>query len=190
MAKTFDEIDPKLSRWIDQQHMFFVSTAPSGADGTINLSPKGMTGTFAVLGPRRFGYLDYTGSGTETIAHLRQNGRIVIMFCAFDGPPRIVRLHGRGRVVLTGDADFAPLRGQFAKARTLGQRSIIVVDLDRISDSCGYSVPLMDFRGDRDVLDRDQERRDDGYFPRYWQQKNSVSIDGLPGMPDPAPPLS
>ena len=182
MGKVFDEIDDKLAGWISQQHLFFVGTAPAGG-GSINVSPKGMGGTFAVLGPTRVGYLDYTGSGTETIAHLRQNGRIVLMFCAFDGPPRIVRLHGTGRAVLAGDDEFPALRTSFGKNRALGQRSIIVVELTRISDSCGYAVPLMDFRGDRDVLDRDQSRRDEDYFPRYWQQKNALSIDGIPGVP-------
>jgi hypothetical protein len=128
-------------------------------------------------------YLDYTGSGAETIAHLRDNGRIVLMFCAFEGSPKIVRLHGQGRVVLVGDPEFDELRAAFGKDRTLGQRSIIVADLTRISDSCGWSLPLMEFRADRDVLDKEQSRRDEDYFPRYWQQKNAESIDGLPGVP-------
>jgi len=183
MGKVFDEIDDKLTGWIARQHMFFVGTAPAGGDGSVNVSPKGMAGTFAVLGPRRVGYLDYTGSGTETIAHLRENGRIVLMFCAFDGPPKIVRLHGTGRVVLAGDPEFAELRARFGKNRTVGQRSIIVADLTRISDSCGYSVPLMGFQGDRDVLDREQLRRDEDYFPEYWRTKNAASIDGIPGVP-------
>jgi hypothetical protein len=107
----------------------------------------------------------------------------VLMFCAFDGPPKIVRLHGRGRVVLPGDEEFTTLRPRFAKDRELGQRSIIVVDVERVSDSCGYSVPVMDFRGDRAVLDRSHERRDQDYFDQYWRTKNARSIDGLPGVP-------
>lgn len=182
MGQVFAEIDGKLHAWIDRQSMFFVGTAPSGADGSINVSPKGMAGTFAVLEPTRVGYLDYTGSGAETIAHLRDNGRIVIMFCAFDGPPRIVRLHGRGRAVLATDPEFAALRRHFGKARTSGQRSIILVELTRISDSCGWSVPLLDFRADRDILDVAQERRSDEHFHRYWAEKNAVSIDGLPAL--------
>jgi len=186
MAQVFTEIDGKLRAWIDRQPVFFVGTAPSGADGSVNVSPKGMAGTFAVLGPARVGYLDYTGSGAETIAHLRDNGRIVIMFCAFDGPPKIVRLHGRGRVVRADDPEFADLREHFAKDRTIGQRSIVVVELSRISDSCGFSVPLLDFRSDRDVLDRVQERsgheHGDGYFRDYWARKNAASIDGLPAL--------
>ena len=183
MSNVFDEIDDKLARWILRQHMFFVGTAPAGAEGSINVSPKGMDGTFAVLGPQRVGYLDYTGSGTETIAHVRENGRIVVMFCAFEGPPKIVRLHGTGRVVLTTDPEFAELREAFGKAREVGQRSIIVVDLSRISDSCGYSVPLMDFREDRDTLDRVQLHNGEAYYPRYWSQHNAVSIDGIQGVP-------
>jgi len=183
MGKVFQEIDGKLADWISRQHMFFVGTAPAGDGGSINVSPKGMAGTFAVLGPRRVAYLDYTGSGAETIAHLRDNGRIVLMFCAFEGSPKIVRLHGQGRAVLVGDPEFDELRAAFGKDRTLGQRSIIVADLTRISDSCGWSLPLMDFRADRDVLDEEQSGRDEDYFPRYWQQKNAESIDGLPGVP-------
>ncbi|MGD3997124.1 pyridoxamine 5'-phosphate oxidase family protein, partial [Xanthomonas citri pv. citri] len=140
-------------------------------------------GTFAVLGPRRVGYLDYTGSGAETIAHLRDNGRIVIMFCAFEGPPKIVRLHGSARAIVPDDPGFSEIRQAFGKDRTAGQRSIIVADLDRISDSCGYSLPLMDFREDRDVLDRAQERRDESYFDDYRRKHNSASIDGLPALP-------
>jgi hypothetical protein len=183
MAKIFEEIDDKLAEWIRRQHIFFVGTAPVGADGKVNVSPKGMGGTFSILGPRTVAYLDYTGSGAETIAHLRENARIVIMFCAFDGPPKIVRLHGYGRVVLPADAEFAELRQHFDKDRTLGQRSIIVADLHRISDSCGYSLPLMDFREDRDILDKSQERRDEDYFQEYQRKHNTVSIDGLPGVP-------
>ncbi len=182
MASVYEEIDDKLAEWINRQHVFFVGTAPSGNDGSVNVSPKGMSGTFAVLGPRTVGYLDYTGSGAETIAHLRDNGRIVIMFCAFDGPPKIVRLHGRGRVVLPDHPEFAADRIHFAKDRTQGQRSIVVVDLDRISDSCGLALPLMDFRADRDVLDKSQSRRDEAYFAQYRHQHNTTSIDGLPAL--------
>ena len=190
MGQVFAEIDDKLRAWIDRQlrawidrqSVFFVGTAPSGADGSINVSPKGMAGTFAVLGPTRVGYLDYTGSGAETIAHLRDNGRIVVMFCAFDGPPRIVRLHGRGRAVPATDPEFEVLRGHFGKSRTSGQRSIIVVELSRIADSCGWSVPQLEFRADRDLLDRAQERHADEHFRDYWAEKNAVSIDGLPAL--------
>lgn len=163
-----------------RQPVFFVGTAPLGADGHVNVSPKGMAGTFAVLGPRRVAYRDYSGSGAETVAHLRENGRIVIMCCAFAGPPKIVRLHGIGRVILPGDASFDELRGSFGKDRTHGQRSIIVVEVERVADSCGYSVPRLDFVGDRDVLDRVQLHRPTAHYETYWQTKNAASIDGLP----------
>jgi Pyridoxamine 5'-phosphate oxidase len=182
MAKVYESIDPKLVAWLLAQPVFFVGTAPLDGEGHVNVSPKGMGGTFAVLDGRRVAYLDYTGSGTETIAHLRENGRIVLMFCAFAGPPKIVRLHGRGRAVPAGDPAFAALRSRFPKGRTTGQRSIVVVDVDRISDSCGYAVPLMEFRSDRDVLDRSQERRGPDYYPEYWRTRNALSIDGLPGV--------
>ncbi len=182
MATVFDAIDDRLRDWLLAQSVFFVATAPLAGDGHVNLSPKGMAGTFAVLGPHRVAYLDYFGSGVETIAHLRENGRIVIMCCAFTGPPKIVRLHGRGRSVRPGQDGFPELRAAFGKERDLGLRSIIVADIERIADSCGYSVPLMDFVGDRDVLDRAQERRDTAYFEQYGATRNAVSIDGLTGL--------
>ena len=186
MGNVYPTIDDSMNSWLSRQMMFFVGTAPLRGDGSVNVSPKGMAGTFAVLTPSRVAYLDYTGSGAETIAHLRENGRIVLMFCAFDGPPKIVRLHGTGHVVLAGEPEFDELRPAFAKDRALGQRSVIVVDVTRISDSCGYAVPLMEFRGDRDILDRSQERRDETYFRNYWRQHNATSIDGLRAMDAPA----
>ena len=180
MGTVYEAIDDKLHAWISKQPMFFVGTAPLGADGHVNVSPKGMGGTFAVLGPHRVAYLDYFGSGAETVAHLRENGRIVIMFCAFEGPPKIVRLHGRGRVVLPPGPEFASLRAEFAKERTHAQRSIIVVDLDRVADSCGYSVPRLDYVADRDILDLHQTKKPASYYDEYWDVKNAASIDGLP----------
>jgi Pyridoxamine 5'-phosphate oxidase len=182
MGQVYDEIDAKLAAWLRAQPVYFVGTAPLAADGHVNVSPKGMAGTFAVLGAHRVGYLDYTGSGAETIAHLRENGRIVLMFCAFDGGPKIVRLHGRGRTVSVGTAEFDQLRGAFDKEQELGQRSIVVVDVDRVSDSCGFAVPRMMYAEDRDVLDRSHERREAQYFERYWARKNRESIDGLPAL--------
>ena len=183
MGKIHDAIDARMERFLLDQPVFFVGTAPLDPAGHVNISPKGMSGTFAVLDEHRVAYLDYTGSGTETIAHLRENGRVVLMFCAFEGRPNIVRLHGQGRAVVVADPEFAALRAHFPKERTLGQRSIIVVDVQRVSDSCGFSVPLMDLRGDRDVLDRVQERHDPDYFDEYWRARNATSIDGLPGVP-------
>lgn len=183
MGQVMAKIDDRLASFLLAQPVFFVGSAPLSAGGRVNISPKGMAGTFVVLGPLRVAYLDYTGSGAETIAHLRENGRIVLMFCAFDGPPKIVRLHGRGRIVRPTDDEFAELRAGFAKARELGQRSIVVVDVERVSDSCGYAVPRMDLREDRDLLDRSHERRDEDYFETYWRDRNAVSIDGLEALP-------
>jgi hypothetical protein len=182
MATVYEVIDDKLRDWLLAQPVFFVGTAAAAGDGHVNVSPKGMAGTFAVLGPRSIGYLDYFGSGIETVAHLRENGRIVITCCAFTGPPKVVRLHGRGRAVLPHDTEFAEVRARFDKSRDLGLRAIVLVDLDRISDSCGWSVPLMDYLGERDVLDRAQLRRDEAYFAEYAATRNARSIDGLPGL--------
>ncbi len=182
MAKVFEQIDDKLAAWLGSQPVFFVATAPLAPDGHVNLSPKGMDGTFAVLGPTQIGYLDYFGSGAETIAHVRENARIVVMLCAFTGPPKIVRLHGFGRIVLPTDDEFAPLRPHFAKERDHALRSIVVIDVDRISDSCGYSVPRMEFVGDRDILDVSQLNKPGEYFVDYARQKNAASIDGLPAL--------
>jgi Pyridoxamine 5'-phosphate oxidase len=180
MGKVYDGVDDKLCAWMATQLVFFVGTAPLRGDGHVNVSPKGMAGTFAVLGPHRVAYLDYFGSGVETVAHLRENGRIVIMFCAFEGPPKIVRLHGRGRVVLPAEPEFAELRAHFAKERTHAQRSVIVVDVQRVADSCGYSVPRMAFVEDRDILDLHQLKKPTAYYDEYWDVRNAASIDGLP----------
>jgi hypothetical protein len=187
MSKVHPAIDQRMAAFLMAQPVFFVATAPLSSDGHVNLSPKGMAGTFAVLGPLQVAYLDYTGSGAETIAHLRENGRIVVMFCAFDGPPNIVRLHGRGRVVLAGDPEFSDLRRRFPKQRELGQRSVVVVDVERVSDSCGFAVPLMDLREDRDLLDRHADSRDEDYFDTSSRTRNATSIDGLDALPVPMP---
>ncbi|MFD0885747.1 pyridoxamine 5'-phosphate oxidase family protein [Streptosporangium algeriense] len=184
MSKVYEKIDHQIRSWILKQHMFFVASAPLTADGRVNVSPKGMGGTFDVLDEHRVAYLDYTGTGAETIAHLRENGRITVMFCAFEGRPKIVRLHGRGRYALPHEPEFAELRPRFVKERTAGQRAIVIVEVERVSDSCGWSVPLMAYQGDRDVLDRHHERRDDDYFSTYWQTVNGESIDGLPALKD------
>jgi predicted pyridoxine 5'-phosphate oxidase superfamily flavin-nucleotide-binding protein len=181
MGKVFDRIDESLAQWISRQPVFFVATAPRSDEGLVNCSPKGLAGTFAVLGDRRVAYLDLTGSGVETIAHLRENGRIVLMFCAFDGRPRIVRLHGRGEAVLPDDDRFAGLASRFAEH--VGTRSVVVVDVTRISDSCGYAVPRMDHVADRDVLTLDHAKRGADGLAAYRAKNNAVSLDGLPGLP-------
>jgi len=179
MAKIFAEIDDGLLAFIRKQHVFFVATAPRGDDGHINLSPKGLE-SLALLDPTTVAYLDLTGSGVETIAHLRENGRIVLMFCAFDGAPKIVRLHGRGEVLEVGTAAFDSLAPHFPKLA--GARSIIRVQLDRISDSCGYGVPLYKYEGERRQLIDWAERKGQEGVAKYRTDNNARSIDGLPGV--------
>lgn len=180
MAKTFDSFEPKVRAFIEAQRMFFVATAPSGADGHVNLSPKGLAGTFAILDERSVAYLDFTGSGVETIAHLRENGRICVMFCAFDGPPRIVRIHGAGDVVEPSDAEFESLKQAFDEYP--GVRAIIRIRASRISDSCGYGVPLYEYQGERDQLQRWAERKGPGGLAQYQSDNNTESVDGLPSL--------
>jgi len=180
MGKLFTSIDDDLAGWIGRQKIFFVSTAPLSADGLINCSPKGLD-SFRIFGPTDVGYLDLTGSGIETVAHLRENGRIVLMFCAFDGPPRIVRLHGTGRAILPGDAEFNSLKAEFPNMA--GARSIIRIAVARIADSCGYGVPRFDFVEDRDTLVRWAETKGPAGVVEYQRKKNAASLDGLPGLP-------
>lgn len=191
MGKQYTELDERLTEFILDQPIFFVATAPclsaSGEGGNVNVSPKGCRGTFAVLGPCTVAYLDLTGSGAETIAHVRQNGRITIMFCSFGDVPKVLRLYGTARVVTPGQAEWAGLIGRFSwTARRQGdrgdRRAIIVADLDRIADSCGYAVPLMDLRGERDLLIRWSERKTPQGLVRYRAERNAVSIDGLPAL--------
>ncbi len=181
MGKVYEAIDGKLAAWLAAQPMFTVATAPLAGDGLVNVSPKGMAGTFAVLDGHRVAYLDLTGSGVETIAHLRENGRIVLMFASFDGRPNIVRLHGRGTVVLPGTTDFDDMLPLFSPHP--GIRSIIVVAVQRISDSCGYAVPTMAYVGDRQVLDQWNTKKGEDGLVTYRRQKNALSLDGLPGLP-------
>jgi hypothetical protein len=159
-----------------------VSTAPLSADGLVNCSPKGNRDELVVVDERTVAYLDQTGSGVETIAHLRENGRIVIMFCAFAGAPRIVRLHGRGRVILTDDPSFTDLASRFPGGSGVGVRSIIVAEVSRIADSCGYGVPFMAFEGHRPTMDQWSNRKGPEGIRRYWAEKNTKSIDQLDGL--------
>jgi hypothetical protein len=182
MGKVYEAIDEKLGAWIERQHVFFVATAPLAADGHVNMSPKSDLRWFRILGPREVGYLDFIGSGAETIAHARENGRIVVMFCAFEGPPKIVRLYGKASVVLPDDPGFAELAARIAPPEH-AVRSVIRIEVERIADSCGYGVPLMRFDGKRDQYDGwvDKKVRDGG-FDEYIAEKNAVSIDGLPAI--------
>jgi hypothetical protein len=179
MGKTYETITPDLRDWILQQRLFFVATAPLSAEGSLNCSPKGGD-CLRILDPLTIVYQDYTGSGAETIAHLRENGRLVIMFCAFDGPPQIVRLHGQGEVVTQGNPDFEALAPHFPPHP--GTRSFVRLKVVRVSDSCGYGVPLMDFREPRDTLRTWAQNKGPDRLKTYQQEKNATSIDGLPAL--------
>jgi Pyridoxamine 5'-phosphate oxidase len=182
MGKLYDSIDGRLRQFVLDQPVFFVATAPTAVDGHVNLSPKGMRGSLAVLGERRVAYLDHVASGAETIAHLRDNGRIVLMFCAFDGPPKTVRLHGTGRVVLPDDPAFCGLLAEFGAEPDKAWRAVIDVEVTRISDSCGFSVPRMTYVEDRDILLRHNDRKSVEQLEEYRAARNAVSIDGLPAL--------
>jgi hypothetical protein len=180
MGKVHDAIDERLRDFIEAQHLFFVATAPSGASGHVNLSPKGLD-SLRVLGDRTVAYLDFHGSGVETIAHLQDNGRITIMFCAFEGPPKILRLHGKGEVIESGDGRFGELRARLPDGDHV--RSVIFVTVERISDSCGFAVPLYQYEGQRRQLVEWAEKKGSAKLAEYRQTRNARSIDGLPGLP-------
>jgi hypothetical protein len=188
MAKLFAEISEPLRAFIEAQPMFFVGTAPSGDDGHVNLSPKGGANLFRVTGPLGFAYVDLMGSGIETIAHLRENGRIVLMFCAFAGPPKILRLHGRGVPIQQNDEGFEAALGEFdvTDEQRRAVRSVIHVEVTRVADSCGFVVPRMAYEGERDQLYRyaDNRLRNEGAdaVRAYVSANNANSIDGLVGL--------
>jgi hypothetical protein len=179
MGKIYDVIDETLGAFIARQHVFFVATAPRADDGLLNVSPKGGD-SFRVLGPRVVAYRDLTGSGVETIAHIRENGRIVVMFCAFEGKPKILRLHGRGEVIEPGHADHDELVARFP--RHAGTRAVIRIEVLRIADACGYAVPVLEYRSERDQLDEWTDRKGPDGLLAYWHDKNAESLDGLPGI--------
>jgi hypothetical protein len=185
VGTVYDGIDEGLAAWIERQPVFFVATAPLAADGLVNLSPKGVTGTFRVVDRHTFAYLDFTGSGIETVAHLNENGRVCVMLCAFEGKPTIVRLHGTGRAVLAGDPGFDGALAGFGEAgrsRRPYLRAVIVVDVTRVADSCGYGVPRMALVEERETMDAVWSRRDDDRIAAYRAAKNTTSVDGLPGL--------
>jgi len=192
MARQYDTIDEHLAGWIARQSMFFVGSAPLAEDGHLNVSPKGPIGSLRVLGPTTVAYLDIYGSGAETIAHLRENGRIVVMLCAFAGPPRIVRLHGRGELLRPDDEGFDALleRADFEDpAIAEARRAIVRVDVTRISDSCGYGVPLMQYEGQRphSTLSANKHLRTKGAegYAAFAAERNASSLDGLPAVDAP-----
>ena len=180
MSKEHAAIDDRLAAFMLAQPVFFVGTAPADGEGHVNVSPKGLAGSFAVLGPQEVAYLDLTGSGAETIAHLRDDARICLMFCAFEGPPDIVRLHGRGEAVVPGAPGFDDLVARFPDRP--GIRSVIRVAVDRVSDSCGFGVPRMTLEGDRAQLVKWAERKGDPALDEYRRTRNARSIDGLPAI--------
>jgi hypothetical protein len=189
MGKVFEGIDDHLRDWIARQTLFFVATAPLAGDGHVNASPKGPIGTLRVLDAHTIAYLDYVGSGAETIAHLRENGRIVVMLCAFEGPPRIVRLHGTGEVLTPDDARFDAVYATASfeqPAAAEARRAIVLVELNRIADSCGYGVPLLSFEGTRPHMEAwaAKKLRTGGAdaLLEYQRENNSDSIDGLPAL--------
>jgi hypothetical protein len=184
MGKVYERLDDTLVGFIGRQHVFFVGTAPDSPDGHLNVSPKGLD-TFRILGPKSVAYLDLTGSGIETVAHLRQNGRITIMFCAFAGRPLILRLYGRGRVVEPGDPEWDGLIAHFREYA--GARSVVVVDLERIADSCGFAVPLYEYQGERSQLIDYANRKGPEGLEEYRARKNRASIDGIAGLRSPGP---
>jgi hypothetical protein len=191
MGKTYERIDGRLREFIEAQPMFFTATAPLSETGTVNLSPKGLAGTLAVLDELTVAYLDYAGSNAETVAHLRENGRITLMWCAFQGPSNIVRVHGRGEPVFRDDPRWPSLISHFtADPSEHGLRAIIVVHAELIRDTCGFAVPFMTYDGDRDLHAKRFAREDDESLSEYFARKEHVatSIDGLPGLPLPLPP--
>ncbi|MFI5546450.1 pyridoxamine 5'-phosphate oxidase family protein [Streptomyces sp. NPDC051815] len=190
MGKLHERIDDRLRSFIEAQPVFFTATAPLSGDGHVNLSPKGRAGTLVVIDEERLAYLDFGGSGAETIAHVRENGRITLMWCAFSGPPNIVRIHGDGEAVFRDDPRWAELIGLFADADGPGARAIILVRARRIADVCGYAVPLMEYQGERSLHAEFLGRKTDEEFAAYCEKKDFIetSVDGLPALPLPLPP--
>jgi hypothetical protein len=178
MGKTQDRLDSELEAFLLSQRVFFVATAPLSASGHVNVSPKGLD-SLRVLSPKTVAYVDYPGSGVETIAHLRENGRIVLMVCAFEGAPRVLRIHGKARAVEPQDPEFDGLLERFEPRLVV--RSIIVIECERVSTSCGYGVPLFEYRAEREQLPLWAERKGER-IPEYERQKNAESVDGLPGL--------
>ncbi|MCA9128833.1 MAG: pyridoxamine 5'-phosphate oxidase family protein [Planctomycetales bacterium] len=179
LGKVHDAIDQSLQDFIGKQHLFFVATAPLDANGLINVSPKGLD-SLRILDDYTVVYADLVGSGIETVAHVKQNGRIVLMFCAFEGAPKIVRLHGRGEVIEPHHAEFAELSDQLPRFE--GLRSFIRIRCQRISDSCGFGVPLFDFVSHRTQLVAAAQRKGRKGLQQYQLEKNQFSLDGLPGI--------
>lgn len=189
MGRQYDTIDDHLATWIARQSLFFVGSAPLSGDGHVNVSPKGPIGSLSVLGPKTVAYLDIVGSGAETIAHLRENGRIVVMLCAFEGRPRIVRLHGRGEVLLPDHDGYAAVMAAADfddPSVPEAWRSIVRVEISRIADSCGYGVPLLSYEGRRPHSPAWARKKlrvgGQAALDDYVAHHNARSIDGLPAV--------
>lgn len=179
MGKEFPALTDVHREWIARQHLFFVATAPPSGEGHVNLSPKGYD-TFRIVDERTVAYLDLTGSGIETVAHLRATPRLTLMFCAFEGRPRILRLYGAATATLYGDDGFDEAAAPWGPPP--GARSVIRLDIDMVRDSCGFAVPLMEYQGERETLGEWAERKGPDGLADYWADRNAVSIDGLPGL--------
>ncbi|GAA2633218.1 MULTISPECIES: pyridoxamine 5'-phosphate oxidase family protein [Streptomyces] len=190
MGKLHERIDGRLRKFIEEQPVFFTATAPLTGDGHINLSPKGRAGTLVVIDEQTLAYLDFGGSGAETIAHVRENGRITLMWCAFSGPPNIVRIHGEGEAVFRDDPRWAELIALFGEADGPAARAVILVRARRIADVCGYAVPFMEYQGERTLHAEYFGRKTDEEFAEYCEKKEFIetSVDGLPALPLPLPP--
>lgn len=179
MGKVIESIDEELAAWIESQPLWFVATAPLAIDGHVNVSPRGHD-TLSVLGPNKVAWVDLTGSGAETIAHIRENGRICLMFASFNARPKIVRLHGHASVSLPGQQDFEHVTKLHPAHPST--RAVIVVDVTRVSDSCGWGVPIKEVREERDLLMLQAEKKGPDGMASYRHDKNSTSIDGLPAL--------
>ncbi|MEU8837582.1 pyridoxamine 5'-phosphate oxidase family protein [Streptomyces roseus] len=190
MGKLHARIDGRLRTFIEEQPVFFTATAPLAGDGHVNLSPKGRADTLVVIDEQTLAYLDFGGSGAETIAHVRENGRITLMWCAFSGPPNIVRIHGEGEAVFRDDPRWGELIGLFGAADGPSARAVILVRARRIADVCGYAVPLMEYQGERTLHAEYFGRKSDEEFGAYCEKKEFIgsSLDGLPALPLPLPP--
>jgi hypothetical protein len=178
MAQMFPRIEPALQDFILRQHIFFTGSAAAGS--RVNVSPKG-SDCFRVIDPTRVIYLDQTGTANETAAHLRHDGRLTILFCAFEGPPMIVRLYGHGRIVPHGSQEYVSLlASEFDGDEPVGARQIVLLDVEAVQTSCGFSVPIMEYKADRQILKNWAERQGKAGLRRFWKAANVVSIDGLP----------
>ncbi|MBL4616117.1 MAG: pyridoxamine 5'-phosphate oxidase family protein [Robiginitomaculum sp.] len=181
MGKLYEELDAKLIEFINKQKVFFVASAPLSGDGHVNVSPKGYD-SLVILNSTSVAWLDMGGSGIETMAHMRENGRMTLMFCAFEGAANILRLYGRAKAVQFDDPEFASLLAKFPAFEKA--RNIFVLQIDRIADSCGWAVPFMDFVSERDQLKRykDNPQKNLEFWNNRYRIKNAYSIDGLPGI--------